>query len=279
MPDVSVQNLLTYYRSSDNLELTLFNGHRWTVPVHIAVSGLSNTPSFRSDPTITMYANVGGSLKIATSDDGQVWNAFTDTMVKVDDTPAAIVGPNSEVWIFFRRGDGLWYAKGASGTFEATQVMNVGMSCSPSPALYQGTLYVFHQGKEADGWLWCSQYVNGSWQADTKLSKVGMSESPAAVIYEEQLYVFHQGREKNGRLWYSLYNGKTWEIDIQVPNTGMSGSPSPIVFAHQLYVLHQGRSNNHELWCAEYMTDHWLPDEKVALVSINDGPATVLGPS
>jgi hypothetical protein len=279
MPDVSVQHLLTYYRSSSNLELTSFDGHNWSTPVHIGVTGLNGTPSFRADPTITMYANVGGSLKIATSADGEVWSTFTDTGVEIDDTPAATAGSDGQVWTFFRRGDALWYATQAGGTFEAKQVSNVDISCAPSPVLYRGTLYVFHQGKEADGWLWCSRYANGSWQPDAKLTQVGMSQSPAAVIYDDQLYVFHQGRDKDGWLWYSLFNGKTWEIDVKVPKAGMSGSPSPIVFAHQLFVLHQGRSNNHELWYAEYLTDHWLPDTQIDLVSIDDGPTTALGSS
>jgi hypothetical protein len=60
---------------------------------------------------------------------------------------------------------------------------NVGMSNSPSAAVYGDDLHVFHQGSGEDGQLYYSAYrpALGGWQPDTQLPNVGMSESPGTL--------------------------------------------------------------------------------------------------
>jgi hypothetical protein len=280
MPEFGIQQLFAYYLTDGNLDMTSYDGHAWSPPVHIAITGLSTPPSILSaQGQLTMFANLGGQLGVAASQDGSVWGTMTNTGVALNNTPVGVIGPDDVEWVFFQRGSGeLWYVKPSNGQYPATQVANVGMSGSPAPVVYQDSLYVFHQGLGNDGWLWCSQYSSGAWQADVQLTQVGMSASPCAVVYDstDRLYVFHQGRGNDGWLWCSQFNGKTWQLDSQIPDVGMSGSPSAIEYGGKLYVLHQGRGNNDELWVSAFDSTEWSPDAQVGAVEIDDGPATAV---
>ena len=110
-----------------------------------------------------------------------------------------------------------------------TLVQNLGMSGSPSAVVYNGLLYVFHQGSGNDGQLWYSFSMAQTGRADTQVQNLGMSGSPSAVLWAGGISVFHQGGGNNGQLWYSYFDGTNWYADTLVPNLGMSGSPSCVV--------------------------------------------------
>jgi hypothetical protein len=57
------------------------------------------------------------------------------------------------------------------------------MSESPSAVVYNGLLYVFHQGSNEDGQLWYSVFDGTNWGEDTQIQPLGMSGSPAAVAW------------------------------------------------------------------------------------------------
>ena len=113
------------------------------------------------------------------------------------------------------------------------------MSASPSAVVFNGLLYVFHQGEGNDGQLWYNSYDGQNFAGDTQVPNLGMSASPSAVVFNGLLYVFHQGEGNDGQLWYTSFDGEKWAGDRQVPNLGMSEGPSAVVDG-QLYVFHQG---------------------------------------
>ena len=85
------------------------------------------------------------------------------------------------------------------------------MSESPSAVVYDGNLFVFHQGSGEDGQLCYSTYVPGTgWQPDAQVTVVGMSESPSAVVWNGDLHVFHQGSGEDGQLWFTYFDGTNW---------------------------------------------------------------------
>jgi len=86
-------------------------------------------------------------------------------------------------------GDGqLWYSV-FDGTNWATDTLipNLGMSGSPSAALWKGGITVFHQGSNNDGQLWYTFSSDGkNWgttRTDTLVQNVGMTDSPSAIVF------------------------------------------------------------------------------------------------
>ena len=104
------------------------------------------------------------------------------------------------------------------------------MSGSPSAVVYNGLLYVFHQGSGNDGTLRYSIFDGTNWSADTPIPNVGIwsSGSPSAALWKGGITVFHQAASSNLLMYTYSPEGKQWGGDTSV-NVGMSGSPSCVV--------------------------------------------------
>ena len=241
--------------------------------------------------SLGVFYQQGGQLLAAIDKNDSLVSWETVTVQSVGGmaaSPAAIVW-NNYLHVFHQGGHAndlinpgtgtLWYSYFDGANWQPdTQVLNVGMSESPAPVVYNGDLYVFHQGGYENGELWYSAYLNEQgWQPDTQLPNVAMSLSPSAVSWPgadgQDLYVFHQGGYENGELWYSAYlNGQGWQPDTQLPNVAMSGSPSAVVCFGNLYVFHEGGYNNGQLWYSAYIPGQgWQPDTQVQDVTVPGG--------
>ena len=250
----------------------------------------------------------GGGLYVfhqGFGNDGQLWCNSNDGYhgwsgdqqvpnTGMSGSPAAAVYPGSGSFMpyVFHQGPGndgqLWYTRhdGSSWTGDQ-QVPNVGMSGSPTAAVYgggPGLLYVFHQGSGNDGQLWYTSSNGSSWTGDQQVPNTGMSGSPAVAVFHNLLYVFHQGSGNDGQLWYTSYNGSSWTGDQQVPNTGMSESPALVVFGvnlaqnDTLYAFHQGPGNDGQLWLNSYNGISWTGDRQVPNVGMSGSPALAVYP-
>ena len=147
----------------------------------------------------------------------------------MSESPSAVLWAGGISVFHQGNGDGqLWYDYfDGTNWYPDTLVPNLGISGSPSTVVYNGLLYVFHQGSNNDGQLWYSSNDGTNWTADTQVQNLGMSGSPSAVLWADGISVFHQGGENNpGSLWYSYFDGTNWYPDTLVPNLGMSASPS-----------------------------------------------------
>jgi len=163
-------------------------------------------------------------------------------------------------------------------------VQDLGMSESPSAIVYNGLLYVFHQGYGDNGQLWYTYYDGANWSPDTPIQGVGMSGSPSAVLWQGGICVLHQGQNDNGQLWYTYspdgthWGGDTpWGYPFPVQNLGMSESPSAVVYNGLLYVFHQGYADNEQLWYTYYDGANWSPDTPLTPgVLMTGSPSAVL---
>jgi hypothetical protein len=121
------------------------------------------------------------------------------------------------------------------------QLQNVGMINSPSAVVYDGGLYVFHQGVDiqtsikqlGDNIMWYSYFDGTSWYPDAPIDGAAISSSPSALWFtagpsDSGLYVFHDGVTGNpvgaipplisdGGLWYSFFNGTSVNSTDWVP--------------------------------------------------------------
>ena len=174
----------------------------------------------------------------------------------------------------------LWYTYSPDGTNWGPDTLGtpLGMSESPSAVVYNGLLYVFHQGFGGNGQLWYSYSADGAnWDPDTLISGRFISGSPSAVVYNGVLYVFYQGgNQYTGQLWYTTYDGTNWGENI-IPNVVMSGSPSAVVWAGGITVFHQGYGDDGQLWYTYSRNGAiWGEDTPVQNVGISGSPSCVV---
>jgi hypothetical protein len=135
----------------------------------------------------------------------------------ISQSPSAVVW-NNVIYVFFQNGDGgggvsnfglgglfvVYSTDGegwgnVDGNHQPTaQLMNVGMSFSPSAVVWRNMIHVFHQGLEQNGELWYSYHDGQNWQPDQPVPGVSIGNpadyasegtfgvapmSPAAVVY------------------------------------------------------------------------------------------------
>ena len=82
----------------------------------------------------------------------------------------AAAGPTGSLWYVYSP-DGMNWG-------QDTLVQNVGLSYGPSALVYNGALYVFHQGYNGNGQLWYSVFDGADWASDTLVTTVGMAAHP-----------------------------------------------------------------------------------------------------
>jgi hypothetical protein len=80
------------------------------------------------------------------------------------------------------------------------------LSFSPALVVYNGLLYVFHQGGpgggvNGDGQLHYAVFDGTNWSADIPLN-IAMSYTPSAVAWADGISVFHHGPNYDGTLSY-----------------------------------------------------------------------------
>jgi hypothetical protein len=235
-----------------------------------------------------------GSFPVVTYWDQGYWyenRSFSNALIS--ESPSAVVY-NGLLYVFhqgygpapgsvFTGDEQLWYtvSEGGPGAnwVPDQQVMNVGMWGSPSAVVYNGLLYVFHQGYHANGELWFSYFDGDTWSADTQIHNLGMSGSPSAVVWRGGITVFHQGYGNNGQLWYTYSpDGSDWgttQTDAQVLGVGMSGSPSAVVYNGVLCVFYQGYGEDGQLWYSTYDGTTW-GQTPVSNVGMSSSPGAVV---
>jgi hypothetical protein len=155
----------------------------------------------------------------------------------------------------------LWYTYSSDGAEWGPDTLGtpLGMSESPSAVVYNGLLYVFHQGFGGNGQLWYSVLDGANWGEDTQIQPLGMSGSPAAVAWAGGITVFHQGSDNNGQLWYTYSaDGANWDPDTLISGRFISGSPSAVVYNGVLYIFYQGGNQyTGQLWYTTYDGTNW----------------------
>ena len=166
-------------------------------------------------------------------------------------SPSAVVW-NNALYVFFQNGlysevnvtgnpgggglffvastDGIGWAN-VDGNHQPTrQLMNVGMSFSPSAVVWRNMIHVFHEGYGENQQLWYSYHDGQNWQPDQQVPGVVISVpadaeqlfggvapmSPSAVVYNNNCYVFYLNAQQN--LSYKFANGTSWSNEGVVPD-------------------------------------------------------------
>jgi hypothetical protein len=167
-------------------------------------------------------------------------------------SPSAVVW-NNALYVFFQNGlysevnvagnpgggglffvastDGLGW-ENVDGNHQPTrQLMNVGMSFSPSAVVWRNMIHVFHEGYGENQQLWYSYHDGQNWHPDQQVPGVVIGNvadaddgafagvapmSPSAVVYNNNCYVFYLNGQQN--LSYKFANGTSWSNEAQVPN-------------------------------------------------------------
>ena len=76
----------------------------------------------------------------------------------------------------------LWYSVFDGTNWGQNIVHNVGTSASPSAVVYNGVLFIFHQGTNNNGQLWYTAFDGTNWGEDTYLRNLGNLEPPATLL-------------------------------------------------------------------------------------------------
>lgn len=90
------------------------------------------------------------------------------------------------------------------------------MTASPSIVVYQGKIWVLHQGNENNNQLWYNVFDGKRWAGDVFVPNVGVSSGPSMVVWQSRLFVFHHSIAGNNELWYSVWTGSQWLQDAYV---------------------------------------------------------------
>ncbi|WP_437622462.1 hypothetical protein [Sorangium sp. So ce1151] len=126
----------------------------------------------------------------------------------------------------------------------------------PAAVMFNDQLYVFYQGTQNDGEIWCSVYDGTSWSAVTVIGTgIAPGTAPAAVVWTSpsasgpQLFVLYttnaipsNGPPLYAVQGYSTSDGKTWSFcgEIFSNNLVPTSSPSAVVYQGALYIFAVG---------------------------------------
>ena len=215
-------NLYVFHQGANtngSLWYTWFNGATWSLDTPWGGGMPVQNLGMSGSPSAVVWRGGISVLHQGFADSGDLWYSYS---------------PDGQHW----GGDTPW----GQPNFP---VQGLGISGSPSAVVYNDLLYVFHQGANANGSLWYSQFNGDFWTPDTPIRYANMSASPSAVLWEGGISVFFQGGGDDGILWYVYspdgayqnFGAPTgWGYPFGPPITAslrMSQSPSCVVYGHR----------------------------------------------
>ncbi len=155
----------------------------------------------------------------------------------------------------------------------------IGLSGSPAAAVFQGKIYLFHEGRNNDGRIWYSTFDGSNWSQDRALAGgtyYGIRNSPSVAVFNNRLYVVYH--DHNDRLQVGGFDSSgNWFNINNVPAYLVSYSPSVAVFQNRLYIAYQGGgSNSGNLMYTSTDGNSWAPEARVGSVSMLGAPALVV---
>jgi hypothetical protein len=191
---------------SGELWYTVADGTSWT-PDQMIISGGN-------------LFNVENGISLSPS--AVVWNNVIYVFFQNGHGGGGIGNPGNGGLFFVSSTDGLGWDN-VDGNHQPTrQLMNVGMSFSPSAVVWRNMIHVFHEGDHVNQQLWYSYHDGQNWQPDQQVPGVVISVpadaehefggeapmSPSAVVYNDNCYVFYLNRDQN--LSYKFADGTSW---------------------------------------------------------------------
>ncbi|MEY2549131.1 MAG: hypothetical protein QOD64_1713 [Verrucomicrobiota bacterium] len=124
-----------------------------------------------------------------------------------------------------------------------------GTSGAPGLAVYNGVLYIIHEGRDDDNQLWCATYDGWNWGTDTPLSfwgqPFGTLGTPALAVFNGLLYVIRLALDPNTlsiTMLCTTFDGNAWASDVTLPFTSINNQPALVVYQDALWCFYESPS-------------------------------------
>jgi hypothetical protein len=311
MPNIIVAHCGT----SDELWINVMSDSGWSGDTQISNTETGAAPStLFFGNAIWVIHNGAGGLWFNTNYGGldtEFWQGDTEVSgTLLSHGPSALLcetTPEPVIYVFHQgtdRNGELWVSPWSSGKWLGdSQVQSQQMAFGPSAVQFQGSIYVFSQGRLSDhvepGFFGTVETEQGNgtlqftvltpptigtdlypaYSSEGELTQVSMSSGPGAVVYGNELWVFYQGGGNDGMLWYICFDGNDWGNPLQVPTKiGMSECPSPVVVGSDLYVFYQGGGNDQNLYYSTLIGGDWTVDLQVPNTNLTYSPSAFCTP-
>lgn len=262
----AVATLFVFYQSSSGngelLYITSTDAVNWSQPTQVPACGLSASPSavvfpVSGNQTLYIFYQGEGNAKevyYSTSTDGVHWSQsiFLSTGLDCAASPSATVLNNVLYCFANPAAEGsnaaLVYATSSNGSTWSgnNTVPGANISGSVSATTFEGKIYVFHEGADFNGQLWCSIFDGTNWSPDAQINNLSVTENTSMAVYNGQLYCFTQDYNNTGVVSYSVFIDEVWSWATRLNKVSMSNTPSAVVFSpnNTLYLFYKGPGNN-----------------------------------
>jgi hypothetical protein len=201
--------------------------------------------------------------------DGGKWQIVNQAVPNTLTTqePASILH-NNKIYCFHQGSDSggnptylFWYnVYDGSNWAGDQQVGHTNLSHSPSAAIYNDQIYVFHQGATnsgcpsgedlcPNGELWYNIYQGGgNWSGDTQVPNTTLHRSPSAIVWNSEILCFHKTDGSDNTLWLNTYTQQNpWPGDNQVSGPSFANSPAVITYNGKLWCFYQSNDGSNTL--------------------------------
>lgn len=237
------------------------------------------TPSGAASPQLYVFYQSAGACDYSVFN-GASWTSGS-TGVEMAESPSAVVftppgATTSSLYVFYQGNSGGWlYSTVFNGSSWANNTTeHGGITGSPSAAIFNNSIYVFHQGQSNTGDLWYNVFNGTAWAGDTEVSGGAvMSNSPSGVAVGTQLYVFYEGLNENEQLWYNVMSASgTWAGQTQVVPWSSDSSPCLVCYNNVQYCFFE--TNGQLCYCINSGgTDFWTTQMLVPGVTLSGTPS------
>ena len=206
------------------------NGELW----YTVADGRSWSQDHQILANVTPAGWEGNNGPMSLSPSAVVWNNVLYVFFQHGQPPeycgAEAGNPGDGGLYFVASTDGIGWENVDNNRQPTRQLMNVGMSFSPSAVVWRNIIHVFHEGYAENGQLWVSYHDGQNWQPDQPVPGVYISSpgdlsigtgdvapmSPSAVVYDNNCYVFYLNAQQN--LSYKFADGTSWSNEGLVPD-------------------------------------------------------------
>lgn len=266
----------------------------------------------RVNPTsanaVVCFTNNNGALSVNSYNSETGWSPGSSPMTAADcmsQSPAPIIY-NNVLYIFYQggpapgKGDGaLCYLTFSNGVLSSQiTVSNVGMSGSPSPVVFNGELYVFHQGYNDTDQIWYSVFNSSTqtWAPDTQVPASAIpnywggsgntANPPTAIVYNGTIYLFYLVNVASGQfnICYNSFDSSSWGGQMGVTSGYSPSATGPVALmayddgnGEQLYCIYPSSGSIYYLSFSNPSLPDWSPPAQLGTVLPGETPPVGTG--
>ncbi|MFC5645382.1 matrixin family metalloprotease [Kitasatospora cinereorecta] len=188
---------------------------------------------------------------------------------------------------------GIWYAwKGATdlGWGNQSLVPDVGTSCGPTVAWFNGRAHLAWKGVGKDTTIWHTTLGPDGWESQQEVSGVGTADSPYLLVFRDRLFMFWRGIPGNDNVFFSSLGSapdSSWEEQrvVQYPVEGVtvgnpemrlvgsSWGPTATVHDDLIALAWKGVDGDNSMWFTYFDGGEFAGQIPIADRATSQGPA------